>query len=194
LLVGASCTAELLQDDPGGLAKTLDLDIPVVPLELPSYQKKETWGAAETFYQLVRACASNRQRPETIPANTCNILGPTSLGFRNRDDVREIKALLEENGLNVSVVAPLGASPEDLARLPEAAFNIVLYPEIADTAARWLKKAYGMPYMSTVPIGVSETRGLSPRRGLWPVLSRSRHRQKTRTVSPGTPGLSTALT
>jgi len=158
LLVGASCTAELLQDDPGGLAKTLDLDIPVVPLELPSYQKKETWGAAETFYQLVRACASNRQRSENIPANTCNILGPTSLGFRNRDDVREIKVLLEENGLSVRVVAPLGASPEDLARLPEAAFNIVLYPEIADTAARWLKKAYGMPYMSTVPIGVSETR------------------------------------
>ncbi|WP_306149484.1 MULTISPECIES: ferredoxin:protochlorophyllide reductase (ATP-dependent) subunit B [unclassified Roseibium] len=182
LLVGASCTAELLQDDPGGLAKTLDLDIPVVPLELPSYQKKETWGAAETFYQLVRACASNRQRPETIPANTCNILGPTSLGFRNRDDVREIKALLEENGLNVRVVAPLGASPEDLARLPEAAFNIVLYPEIADTAARWLKKAYEMPYMSTVPIGVSETRRFVTEAralaGLEPVLSSSENKDR----------------
>ncbi|MEO1748823.1 MAG: nitrogenase component 1, partial [Pseudomonadota bacterium] len=41
IIVGASCTAELLQDDPSGLAKTLGLDIPVVPLELPSYQKKE---------------------------------------------------------------------------------------------------------------------------------------------------------
>ncbi|MDP3525766.1 MAG: nitrogenase component 1, partial [Hoeflea sp.] len=57
MLVGSSCTAELIQDDPGGLAKTLDLGMPVVALELPSYQKKENWGAAETFYRLVRAFA-----------------------------------------------------------------------------------------------------------------------------------------
>jgi len=34
LLVGASCTAELLQDDPAGLALALKLPIPVVPVEL----------------------------------------------------------------------------------------------------------------------------------------------------------------
>ena len=62
MLVGASCTAELIQDDPGGLARALDLPIPVVPLDLPAYQRKENWGAAETFYQLVRALAG-RQRP-----------------------------------------------------------------------------------------------------------------------------------
>ena len=40
ILVGASCTAELIQDDPAVLSKALNLDIPVVPLELPSYQRK----------------------------------------------------------------------------------------------------------------------------------------------------------
>ena len=49
MLVGASCTAELLQDDPGGLARAVGLPIPVIALELPAYQKKENWGAAETF-------------------------------------------------------------------------------------------------------------------------------------------------
>ena len=63
MLVGASCTAELIQDDPGGLAKALGLPIPVVPLELPSYQNKENWGAAETFYQLVRALAGPHAPP-----------------------------------------------------------------------------------------------------------------------------------
>ena len=57
LLVGASCTAELIQDDPGGLARALALPVPVVAVELPAYQRKENWGAAETFYQLVRAFA-----------------------------------------------------------------------------------------------------------------------------------------
>jgi light-independent protochlorophyllide reductase subunit B len=158
LLVGASCTAELLQDDPGGLAKTLDVGVPVVPLELPSYQKKEFWGAAETFYRLVRSFAGTVTRPAEIAQNSCNILGPTALGFRNRDDVTEITRLLRDNGLDVRVVAPLGASPADLARLPEAAFNIVLYPEIADTTARWLQKTHGMPFVSTVPIGVQATK------------------------------------
>ena len=57
MMVGASCTAELIQDDPGGLCKALDLPVPVVALELPSYQRKENWGASETFYQMVRALA-----------------------------------------------------------------------------------------------------------------------------------------
>jgi light-independent protochlorophyllide reductase subunit B len=57
MIVGASCTAELIQDDPGGLATRLGLPCPILPLELPSYSKKENWGASETFYRLVRGLA-----------------------------------------------------------------------------------------------------------------------------------------
>ncbi len=57
MIVGASCTAELIQDDPGGLIEAMDLPCPAIPLELPSYQRKENWGAAETFYQVVRHLA-----------------------------------------------------------------------------------------------------------------------------------------
>ena len=107
LLVGASCTAELIQDDPGGLAKTLGLNVPVVPLEMPSYQKKENWGAAETFYRLVRAFAGGAGKPETAPDRaSCNILGPTSLGFRNRDDIVEVVRLLGALGIRVNNIAP----------------------------------------------------------------------------------------
>ncbi len=159
MLVGASCTAELIQDDPGGLAKALGLPIPVVPLELPSYQRKEHWGASETFYQLVRALApaetpdrSGRDRPR------CNVLGATALGFRHRDDVTEITRLLTRMGVDVSVVAPLDARTEDLARLAEADFNVVLYPEIAETAARWLERQFKQPFTKTVPMGIGATR------------------------------------
>ncbi|NGM21539.1 ferredoxin:protochlorophyllide reductase (ATP-dependent) subunit B [Roseomonas stagni] len=163
LLVGASCTAELIQDDPGGLAKTLGLPIPVVPLELPAYQRKENWGASETFYQLVRACAG----PHVPPPGTkrargatprCNILGPTALGFRHRDDVPEVERLLETLGIEVNVIAPMGATPADLARLGDADFNVVLYPEVAGQAASWLKRSFGQPFTTIVPIGVGATR------------------------------------
>ncbi|MEO0996004.1 MAG: ferredoxin:protochlorophyllide reductase (ATP-dependent) subunit B [Pseudomonadota bacterium] len=165
MIVGASCTAELIQDDPAGLSEALALPVPVIPLELPSYQRKENWGAAETFYHIVRALAGPNARsagaePCANPdaaAPSCNILGPTALGFRHRDDTREIRRLLEGLGIAVNVVAPLDAAPADIARLGEADFNVVLYPEIAETAATWLKRTFGQPMTRTVPIGVGAT-------------------------------------
>ena len=161
MLVGASCTAELIQDDPGGLARALNLPVPVVPLELPAYQKKENWGAAETFYRLVRAMAGPHAPPpgtKPAPAPRCNILGPTALGFRHRDDLIEITSLLTSMGIEVNVAAPMGATPADLTRLGDAAFNVVLYPEIAGTAAAWLTRAFGQPATTIVPIGAGATR------------------------------------
>ena len=165
LLVGASCTAELIQDDPGGLARALDLPVPVVALELPSYQRKENWGAAETFYQLVRTLCpapAGGPRPRSPrPADArprCNLLGATALGFRHRDDLTEVKRLLERLGVDVAVSAPQDASAADLARLGEADFNVVLYPEVAEAAAGWLRRAHGQPHTRVVPIGMGATR------------------------------------
>jgi light-independent protochlorophyllide reductase subunit B len=165
MVVGASCTAELIQDDPGGLARALDLPIPVIPVELPAYQRKENWGAAETFYQLVRALAGPSMSPgKKGPSQAaggrprCNVLGPTALGFRHRDDVAEIRRLLAQLGVDVHVVAPAGATPADFARLGEADFNIVLYPEIALPAAQWLQRSFGQPMIKSIPIGVAATR------------------------------------
>jgi len=159
MIVGASCTAELIQDDPAGLAEALALPIPVIPLELPSYQRKENWGASETFYYIVRNLVRPRadDRPEKLRPS-CNLLGPTALGFRHRDDVSELTTLLAQLGIDVNVVAPWNATPDDIARLGDADFNVVMYPEIADTTARWLERTFGQPMTTTVPIGVSATR------------------------------------
>jgi len=168
MLVGASCTAELIQDDPGGLARALHLPVPVVAVELPAYQKKENWGAAETFYQIVRACAGpNAPAPGTAPSKAgrergtrprANVLGATALGFRHRDDVVEVTRLLGQLGVDVNVSAPAGATPADLARLGDADFNVVLYPEVAGTAAAWLQRTFGQPSTKIVPIGIGATR------------------------------------
>nr|YP_002049522.1 light-independent protochlorophyllide reductase subunit B [Paulinella chromatophora]ACB43312.1 light-independent protochlorophyllide reductase subunit B [Paulinella chromatophora] len=169
LLVGESCTAELIQDQPGALAAGMDLGIPMVSLELPAYSKKENWGAAETFYQLVRTLLKSqldlstkkkrdpkewrkeKRRPKV------NLLGPSLLGFRCRDDIREITTLLGSFGIEVNVTAPLGARPLDLQRLPEGDLNLCLYPEIAAPLCNWLERNFGMVTVRTVPIGVGDT-------------------------------------
>ena len=60
--------------------------------------------------------------------------------------------------MDVNVVAPLGATPADLARLGDADFNVVLYPEIASLTATWLTRNFGQPATKTVPIGTGATR------------------------------------
>ena len=169
LLVGESCTAELIQDQPGALAQGMGLPMPVVPLELPAYSKKENWGASETFYQMVRTLlAPHRPAPGSArparparPADgrpRANLLGPTSLGFRCRDDVVEVTRLLASIGVDVAVVAPWGATPDDLRRLPEADLNVCLHPEVARATCAWLERSFGQPFATTVPIGVGATR------------------------------------
>jgi light-independent protochlorophyllide reductase subunit B len=169
LLVGEACTAELLQDQPGALALGMGFDIPVVPLELPAFTRKESWGASETFHQLVRALLSGRPVPEGAGdpgararaenrRPRANLLGPTALGFRCRDDVAEVTKLLDSLGVDVHRVAPAGATPADLARLLEADFNLCLYPEIAQTTCVWLERMFKQPWVRTVPIGVGATR------------------------------------
>jgi light-independent protochlorophyllide reductase subunit B len=163
----------------------------VVPLELPSYQKKENWGAAETFYQLVRALAgpsAQSPMPSREPlmpgkAPSCNILGPTALGFRHRDDVQEISRLLKKLGIDINVIAPMGATPADIAILGQADFNVVLYPETAYQAATWLARTFGQPSTKIIPIGVGATQdfinevaelaGVDPAKALDEVTSRS---------------------
>ncbi len=158
MMVGSSCTAELIQDDPGGLAASMQMSVPVVPLELPSYQKKENWGAAETFYQMVRAmCAGRTRAPQAAARPRCNLLGPTALGFRHRDDVAEITKLLNSMGIDVAVTAPLNAAPADLAALINADFNVLLYPETGGQVASWLERQFGMKCTRTIPIGVNAT-------------------------------------
>ncbi len=166
LLVGESCTAELIQDQPGALAKGMGFEIPIVNLELPAYSKKENWGASETFYQIIRNLLKEKSTNQSINPDRwkslgrrpkVNILGATLLGFRCRDDVIEIQRILSEQGIDTNVVAPLGSSPDDILRITEAELNICLYPEIAESSCEWLKKNFGMEYTSIIPIGISNT-------------------------------------
>ncbi len=177
MIVGSSCTAELIQDDPGGLAENMGFDIPVIPLELPSYQRKENFGADETFFQIVRNIAKPCKKAKQI---SCNLIGPTALGFRHRDDIAEISGLLSDMGVSVNVVAPMGASPDDITQLGAAHFNVLMYPETGESAARWMERELGLSYTKTVPIGVGATydflNEVSQITGLNPVVDAGRLR------------------
>ncbi|OZB19362.1 MAG: ferredoxin:protochlorophyllide reductase (ATP-dependent) subunit B [Rhodobacterales bacterium 34-62-10] len=177
IIVGASCTAELIQDDPGGMAETMGLPVPIIALELPSYQRKENFGADETFFQIVRHLAKPVAKTDRI---TCNLIGATALGYRHRDDIEELTGLLSDMGVDINVCAPMGATPSDIARLGAAHFNVLMYPETGESACRWMERDLGLPFTKTVPIGVGATRDfiaeVATLTGLLPKVDESRLR------------------
>mgnify|MGYP000668984490 CR=1 FL=1 len=69
----------------------------------------------------------------------------------------EITNLLFELGIEVNVTAPMGATPSDIAQMGKAHFNVLLYPETGETAARYCEKEFDQPYTKIVPIGAGAT-------------------------------------
>ena len=137
---------------------------------------------------------TKRERAPGQPAR-CNILGPTALGFRHRDDLREVRELLQRLGIEINVIAPLDATPADLARLGDADFNVVLYPEVALPAAQWLQRSFGQPLVKTVPIGVRRhAANSSARWRRWPASTRSRRWTTRVRARPGMRARSTPPT
>jgi light-independent protochlorophyllide reductase subunit B len=65
--------------------------------------------------------------------------------------------MLQTLGITVNVVAPWGASIDDLRKLPAAWLNIAPYREIGATAAGYLADTFDMPAMYEAPIGVEPT-------------------------------------
>jgi light-independent protochlorophyllide reductase subunit B len=95
----------------------------------------------------------------------------------------EIRKLLTDMGVEINVVAPLTATPDDIARLADADFNVVLYPEIAQLSAQWLQRTFQQPFTKTIPIGhnatcafireVAELAGFDPEATLSKAVSRA---------------------
>ena len=145
MIVGASCTAELIQDDPGGLAKALAPALPTIPLELPSLPEEGELGAPpKPSYQIVRGLADSCDGGigRFAPA-TCNIRRDLPSGFRPPADISEGDPRL----LAVPRVSTVNASPHGgaAARTSRAILRGRLQrrpcgPETAAVAARWARE------------------------------------------------------
>ena len=93
MLVGASTTAELIQDDPARHRQRLLVAGPRGPFELSAYQHKESWGASRDvlspgarLHLPESAKSSSGARPAGAQARRAADvqypLGPAALGFR----------------------------------------------------------------------------------------------------------------
>ena len=154
IIVCASCSTILLQEDLERMARSAGTKAEALVYDANPYRMQEVRSADGLLTTLVQRFA----RPQApLPTPSVNILGPASLGFHNRSDLICLRRMLATLGVQINVVAPLGASIHDLERLPAAWATIAPYRELGQNAARWLEDQFGIPALTDAPIGVQPT-------------------------------------
>ena len=107
-------------------------------------------GASMAFAGLARRfCLGETEKTGALSAN---ILGLTPLDFSVNGGAQDIKALLEQNGIEVVSSWAMGSSLEELQRAGAAHVNLVVSHAGLETA-KLLKERFGTPYVAGVPVG-----------------------------------------
>jgi light-independent protochlorophyllide reductase subunit B len=155
-VIAPSCSTALLQEDLHQLAAHSGLpDDKLLVYALNPFRVTENEAADGLFTELVKRFAKEQEK---TARPSVNILGFTSLGFHLRANLTSLRRMLKTLGVSVNVVAPWGAGPADLEKLPAAWLNIAPYREIGATAARYLGERFGMPAIHDAPLGVEPTK------------------------------------
>ena len=144
----------------------------------------ETEAAELALEDLVRAHAGAKLERTQYP--TVNLFGPPVFGPGAGAEYDEAERLLNLVGVEVNARVPLGATVEDLRRLPRAWASVLLYREVGESATLFLQDEHGIGRVTTPMIGaagtgaalraVGEACELDPRfvdRTVWSELSRT---------------------
>lgn len=154
IIICASCSTILLQEDLQILANSAHTAAEVVVYDANPYRMAEINSAEGLFALLVKRYA---QAQPLTPRPSVNIIGPASLGFHVRTDMICLRRIMQTLGVDINVMAPLGAGINDLRRLPAAWVNIAPYRELGLKAAQHLASTFGTPTLYDAPIGVQPT-------------------------------------
>jgi len=157
LLVENSCATALIGDDIKGIAKKSDFTCPVVCIDsgglLGGFCEGYVKAAQGYLEQL--PLAKNVQKA----AKTVNLIGCTYNYYNARNDLQEVKRLLELAGYKVQVAFGAGSLVEEITQMTKVELNIVIYPELGLKVAEYLQEEYAIPFIApSLPYGLEGTK------------------------------------
>lgn len=152
-----SCAMSLIGDDLDGICRSSGITAPVVTLDSGGLRGQFMTGYERGLIRFlsVLPLASMKKEERTV-----NIIGWSTAYPLWEGNLREIRRLLGMVGITVNVVlGEDGLSLDKAEELKRASLNLVLYPELGEKAARWLKDNGGMDYaVLPVPYGLQGTK------------------------------------
>ena len=138
-----------------------------VMLESPGYSTSFEEGYSEAALALLKQVGeplwtergiSGRKEREHRPPRV-NLLGMSVWQRYFAGDLKELKRLFALCGIEVLGTLCADCPVEDLAGMPEADLNVVVYPEMGLAAARYMEEVCGTPcyVCPSLPVGFSAT-------------------------------------
>lgn len=166
LLLTPTCTSSILQEDLQCFVQRAQEESGrnILLADVNHYRLNEHQAADRTLQQIVAYALDKRLRTRTATEKkswrsehpSVNILGPVSLGFHQRHDLRELIRLFRDLEIEVNCVIPEKRKLQDLQKLPRAWRNVVPYREIGWMTAQYLKQQLNTPILGTIPMGVTQ--------------------------------------
>ena len=164
IILTPTCTSSILQEDLQNFVNraSMESESDVILADVNHYRVNELQAADRTLEQVVRFYLEKGKKHNSLKLKktdhpSANIIGIFTLGFHNQHDSRELKRLLTDLGIQINEIIPEGGLVTNLKKLPQAWFNIVPYREVGLMTANYLEKEFGMPFITTTPMGVVDT-------------------------------------
>lgn len=164
IVLTPTCTSSILQEDLENFVGRAQMDATcdVLLADVNHYRFNELQAADRTLKQIVEFYLKKAGKQGNIATKktvkpSVNLIGFTTLGFHNQHDCTELKRLMADLGIEVNLVLPEKATVDQLAKIPQAWFNLCPYREIGLMTAAYLQEEFAMPYVDITPMGVVET-------------------------------------
>ena len=153
LIVVNSPGAALIGDNLSQIVEGVMGDMPRVIVESPGYSRFIWEGYSRASEALIDTFAVPSQEKK----KAVNLLGLSIYHRYYRGDLLELTRLLGLCGIEVNCSLCCRSTLEEVRHLTDAALNVVLYPEYGLSSAKKLEEKFGMPYVTGIPLGFTET-------------------------------------
>jgi nitrogenase molybdenum-iron protein beta chain len=159
-VVLTGCTAEIIGDDTDSVVgEFAEAEKPVILAKTPGFKgtnfEGHDWILSALFKQFLKKPAAGK-----IEKGLVNIFsGPPMQDPFWLGNLRELERLVNLLGLSANTIFGFGRGVANLAKIPQAEFNILVSPWVGLESVKILEDRFGAPYLHypVLPIGAFET-------------------------------------
>ncbi len=159
-VVLSGCTGEIIGDDIQEVTQEFsDEEKPVIWVKAPGFKGNNYVG-----HDWVLSAIFNQYLKTPAPVQKTKGLVNLFAGVPQQDpfwlgNLRELENLLRAVGLTPNTIFGFGRGPENIRKLPEAEYSILVSPWTGTGSAEFLEKKFGIPLLKypVLPIGAFET-------------------------------------
>lgn len=157
-VVVSGCVPSLIGDDVDQVVEEFRDKAPLIHVNAPGFKANSLEGYNLFWDAIIEQLLPNEK--EGVEENTVNIFGVVPYNHVYwKGDLLTIKTLLESIGIKTNIIFSEKGGLDNIYKIPNAQYNIVVNPWLGVRAAEQLEEKYGTPFIKFlgVPVGAKQT-------------------------------------